>query len=276
MDTARLHVVATPIGNLDDISLRALDVLAKVDIVAAEDTRHTRLLLTRHDIDRPLLALHEHNEDRQAPQLVKSLLQGKSVALVSDAGTPLVSDPGYRLVQLAAEQGIEVVAVPGPSAVTAALSVCGLPTDRFVFEGFLASKSTARQKRLASLKTEPRTMVFYESSHRIQACLADMADAFGADRRVAVCRELTKRFETVLRGTLGEVLAAVQNDPDQRRGEFALVVEGSSVNRGEALGQAITLAEALKEHVGVSQAARIAARIHDVSRRDIYGAMSSD
>jgi 16S rRNA (cytidine1402-2'-O)-methyltransferase len=273
MKTARLHVVATPIGNLEDISIRALEVLAEVDVVAAEDTRRTRQLLGRHGIDRALLALHEHNEEKQAPQLVKRLLGGESVALVSDAGTPLLSDPGYRLVRLAVESGIEVVAVPGPSAVTAALSVSGLPTDRFVFEGFLPARETARRKRLHELSQEQRTMVFFESSHRIEASLQDLAAAFGAERQAAVCRELTKQFETVLRGTLADVLAAVTGDPDQRRGEFVILVSGNSGMADGSLGQAVALAAELKAHVGASQAARIASKIHGVPRRDVYQAL---
>ncbi|MEE4217916.1 MAG: 16S rRNA (cytidine(1402)-2'-O)-methyltransferase [Xanthomonadales bacterium] len=273
MEKACLHVVATPIGNLEDISLRALDVLAKADVVAAEDTRRSRQLLSRHGIDRSLVTLHEHNEEKQAPQLVRRLLDGESVALVSDAGTPLLSDPGYRLVCLAVENGIDVVAVPGPSAVTAALSVAGLPTDRFTFEGFLPARAAARLKRLQSLQGETRTLVFFESSHRIEACLADLEQAFGPDRPAAVCRELTKQFETVLRGGLGEIRAAVENDPNQRKGEFVIVVGGGEAQVG-GLVQAKELANALKEHVGASQAARIAARIHGVSRRDVYNSGS--
>ena len=275
MEKACLHVVATPIGNLEDISLRALDVLANADVVAAEDTRRSRQLLSRHGVDRSLVALHEHNEEKQAPQLVNRLLNGESVALVSDAGTPLLSDPGYRLVRLAVENGIEVVAVPGPSAITAALSVSGLPTDRFTFEGFLPAKATGRLKRLGALQGETRTLVFFESSHRIEACLADLEQAFGGDRQAAVCRELTKQFETVLRGSLAEIREQVENDANQRKGEFVVVVAGGEAQEG-GLTQAMELASILKEHVGASQAARIAARIHGVSRRDVYPSTSAD
>lgn len=270
MNSACLYVVATPIGNLEDITLRALRVLAEADIVAAEDTRHSRVLLSRHGIERQLLALHEHNEDRQSPQLVERILQGESLALISDAGTPLLSDPGYRLVRMAVEAGIPVVPVPGASAVTAALSVAGLPTDRFVFEGFLPPKAAARRKRLQALAGEPRTLVFFESSHRIEDCLADLESAFGEERPAAVCRELSKRFETVLRGTLAELRDLVGSDPDQGKGEFVLVVGGSSTETGDGLEQALALAQALREHVGASQAARIAASLHGVSRRDLY------
>ena len=270
----RLYVVATPIGNLEDITLRALEVLAGVDRIAAEDTRHTRRLLARHGIDRPLVAVHEHNEQQQAPRLVDQMARGESIALVSDAGTPLLSDPGYRLVAGAAERGIEVVAIPGPSAVTAALSVCGLPTDRFAFEGFLPARAAARQKRLAGLRTEPRTLVFFESSHRIEACLADLRDAMGGDRPAALCRELTKQFETVLRGSLAEILERVTGDPDQRKGEFVIVVAGAAADGDSDSEAALMLAEALSEHVGASQAARIAAKLHGVSRRGLYQALT--
>jgi 16S rRNA (cytidine1402-2'-O)-methyltransferase len=276
METARLFVIATPIGNLQDITLRALEVLAEADVVAAEDTRRTRLLLSHHGIDRPLAALHEHNEDRQAPHLVKRLLGGESVALVSDAGTPLLSDPGFRLVRLAAENGIEVVAVPGASAVTAALSVGGLPTDRFVFEGFLPAKSAARLKKLQALSGETGTLVFFESSHRVLASLADMQAAFGDERPMAICRELTKQFETVLRGSLAEVRAAVETDANQQKGEFVILVGGNDVAADTRMASAMQLAAELREHVGASQAARIASRIHDVPRREIYRALESD
>ena len=276
METARLFVIATPIGNLQDITLRALEVLAEADVVAAEDTRRTRLLLSHHGIDRPLVALHEHNEDRQAPQLVKRLLGGESIALVSDAGTPLLSDPGFRLVRLAAENGIEVVAVPGASAVTAALSVGGLPTDRFVFEGFLPAKSAARLKKLQVLSGETGTLVFFESSHRILASLADMQATFGDERPIAICRELTKQFETVLRGSLAEVRAAVEIDANQQKGEFVILVGGNDAAADTRMASAMQLASELREHVGTSQAARIASRIHDVPRREVYGALESN
>jgi len=272
--SGRLYVVATPIGNLEDISQRALRVLAEADVVAAEDTRHSRALLARHGVDRPLLALHEHNEEQQARRLVERLCAGESVALISDAGTPLLSDPGYRLVGLAAEAGIEVVAVPGASAVTAALSISGLPTDRFAFEGFLPARGAARRKALDHLRSETRTLVFFESSHRIADCLQDLAAEFGAERRAAVCREMTKQFETVLRGSLGELRQRVADDPDQRRGEFVLVVAGRDAAPGAALPEAVRLARELAPLVGASQAARTAARLYDVPRREIYAALA--
>ena len=274
--TGRLHVVATPIGNLDDITLRALRVLAEADVIAAEDTRHSRALLARHGLDRPLLALHEHNEEQQAPRLLERLQRGESVALVSDAGTPLLSDPGYRLVGLAAAAGIEVIAIPGPSAITAALSISGLPTDRFAFEGFLPARRAARLKVLQGLQGEQRTLVFFESSHRIAASLADLVASLGAERQAAVCREMTKQFETVLRGSLAELSARVEADADQRRGEFVLVVAGSTASAEAALPKAVRLARELQPLLGASQAARIAARLLEVPRRSVYAELGSE
>jgi 16S rRNA (cytidine1402-2'-O)-methyltransferase len=273
MDEARLYVVATPIGNLEDITLRALDILASVDLIAAEDTRHTRVLLSRHGLKKPMLALQEHNEAHRAPQLVDRLLGGESVALVSDAGTPLLSDPGFRLVSLAAASGIQVVTVPGPSSITAALSISGLPTDRFTFEGFLPSKPAARRNTLEALKSEPRTLVFFESSHRIEESLSDMAQTLGGERAMAVCRELTKQFETVLRGSIAEVTRRIGSDPNQRKGEFVLIVAGSEERGEEKFSEALGLARFLKEYLPASKAARIAAKLHGVSRRDLYSAL---
>lgn len=275
MKEACLYVVATPIGNLDDISLRALKVLAGVAVIAAEDTRRTRILLSRHGLNRPMVALQEHNEEQQAPGLIERVSRGDSVALVSDAGTPLLSDPGYRLVKLAVSAGIEVVAVPGASSITAALSICGLPTDRFIFEGFLPSRQAVRLKRLSELLTEKRTMVFFESSHRIRESLADIQEVFGEDRPLAVCREMTKQFETVIRGSVSQVRHEVDRNPDQRRGEFVLVLAGSEKDEQDGFTGALMLARALQSHLSASQAARVAAKLHDVSRRDLYRALES-
>jgi 16S rRNA (cytidine1402-2'-O)-methyltransferase len=269
----RLYIVATPIGNADDISLRAREVLAQVDLIAAEDTRHSGRLLARLGIDRPLIPVHEHNEDQQAPRMIEQIAEGASIALVSDAGTPLVSDPGYRLVTQAAQRGIEVVAIPGPSAVTAALSISGLPTDRFAFEGFLPARKTARLKRLTGLRAEPRTMVFFESSHRIETCLADLRDVLGAGRQAALCRELTKQFETVLRGSLADLHDQVSRDPNQRKGEIVLVVGGSRSSGDAGFSDALALASELLDQVGASQAVRIAAKLHGVPRRELYRAL---
>ena len=270
MNDARLYVVATPIGNLEDITLRALDILAAVDVIAAEDTRRTRVLMSRYSLDKPLLTLQEHNEEQKAPKLVERLCRGESIALVSDAGTPLLSDPGFRLVRLASEAGIEVVTVPGPSSITAALSISGLPTDRFTFEGFLPSRHTARVKCLSALKSEPRTLVFFESSHRIRESLEDLAEVLGEARAVALCREMTKQFETVLRGSLGEVGQQVNSDQNQRKGEFVLVVAGCQTDSDSELDGALELARTLQEYLSASQAARVAARVHGVSRRELY------
>jgi 16S rRNA (cytidine1402-2'-O)-methyltransferase len=272
--TASLFVVATPIGNLEDMSYRAVRVLSEVDLVAAEDTRRTRVLFDHYGISTPLTALHEHNETALAPQLVQRLRSGTSLALVSDAGTPLVSDPGYRLVNLAIEAGIQVVSIPGASALTAALSVAGLPTDRFVFEGFLPAKAAARKASLERLRQEQRTLVFFESSHRVLASLAAMEEVFGPDRPAAVCRELTKRFETTLRGGLGSLHATVLASADQQKGEFVIVVAGAAQNLDLSMAAAMEMALALQEFLSGSQAARVAARLCDVDRRQLYRLLS--
>ena len=219
-----LYVVATPIGNLEDITLRALRVLQEVELIATEDTRRTRILLDHYQIDKPLTSLYDHNEAYKAPALIRRLHEGMSIALVSEAGTPLISDPGYRLVQLAIAQGITVIPIPGPAAVIAAIVVAGLPTDRFVFEGFLPKKPGKRRKCLEGLRDELRTLVFYESPRRVYDVLGDMQALWG-DRRVVVARELTKKFEEILRGRITEVKAQLEERPPQ--GEVTLVVEGA-------------------------------------------------
>lgn len=270
MPIAELFIVATPIGNLGDITQRAIDTLSKVDLVAAEDTRHSRTLLSSLGINQKLVALHEHNEEAMAPKLVDQLLAGQSIALISDAGTPLLSDPGFRLVRLAIEKGIRITPLPGPSALVTALSIAGIPTDRFVYEGFLPARQAARLARLNALSGESRTLVFFESSHRILDCLADMANSLGAERAVAICRELTKQFETVLRGPVAEVQEMVRSDANQQKGEFVLVVAGASENADEKMVQAIRMARALQEYLSASQASRIAAKLCGVSRRELY------
>jgi 16S rRNA (cytidine1402-2'-O)-methyltransferase len=268
--TAQLYVVATPIGNLGDITLRAIATLSQVNLVAAEDTRHSRTLLASHRIDRPMIALHEHNEESVAPRLVKRLLAGESIALISDAGTPLLSDPGYRLVRLAIENGIRVTPLPGPSSIVAALSVAGIATDSFVFEGFLPAKQAARISRLNALSSEPRTLVFFESNHRILDCLQDLADIMGTDRQVAACRELTKQFETILRGSVEQVRQMVEADANQQKGEFVLVLAGAPESADEKMCQAVSMARALQEFLSSSQAARVAAKLCGVQRRELY------
>ncbi|WP_222565119.1 16S rRNA (cytidine(1402)-2'-O)-methyltransferase [Novilysobacter antarcticus] len=269
-----LYIVATPIGNLGDISARALEVLGSVDAICAEDTRHTRQLLAHFAMERPLLALHQHNEEAQAGQLVARLQAGDSLALVSDAGTPLVSDPGFRLVRAARAAGIRVSPVPGACAAIAALSVAGIASDRFAFEGFLPAKAGARRERLARLAAEPRTLVFYESAHRIEESLTDMAAAFGPDRRAVLARELTKLFETVLDGGLAELLSRVQADPNQRKGEFVLVVEGVADESESQLIEGRRLYAKLSAHLPPSAAAKLAAELSGAPRKALYGGES--
>ena len=266
-----LFVVATPIGNLGDLAPRALETLRTVAAVCAEDTRRTRQLLSYFGVERPLLALHEHNEEAMASRLVTRLAAGESLALVSDAGTPLVSDPGYRLVRAARAAGFRVSPLPGPCAAIAALSVAGLPSDRFAFEGFLPSRGNARRDRLQRLAAESRTLVFYESSHRVEAALADLADAFGAGRPAVLARELTKLFETVLDGTLGELRDQVAADPDQRRGEFVLVVQGTTDEDAGQLAEGRRLYARLREHLPPSTAAKLAAELSGAPRKALYG-----
>jgi len=267
-----LFVVATPIGNLEDISARALRVLADVDLIAAEDTRHSARLLRHYAIGTKVVSLHEHNERARTPRLIESLCTGKSIALVSDAGTPLLSDPGFHLVRAARAAGVPVVPIPGPCAAIAALSVAGLPTDRFVFEGFAPARAPARRAAFAALAHEPRTIVFYESSHRIVESLADLRAAFGAERPAVLARELTKKFEQVLDGTLGELQARVAQSPDLRRGEFVLLIAGAPRSETGAQGapDAERVLRVLLEDLPVKQAAALAARITGAQRNRLY------
>ena len=266
-----LYVVATPIGNLADLSPRAQEVLRAADAVCAEDTRHTRQLLSHFGIERPLLALHEHNEEAMAQRVVARLEAGETLALVSDAGTPLVSDPGFRAVRAARAAGIRVSPVPGPSAIIAALSVAGLPSDRFAFEGFLPARPAARRERLRALAGEPRTLVFYESSHRIAESLADLGEAFGGQRPAVLARELTKLFETVLDGTLDALLARVEADADQRKGEFVVVVQGAGEDAAAKIAEGRRVYALLAPHLPPSTAARLAAEITGAPRKALYG-----
>ena len=267
----KLWIVATPIGNLDDLSPRAQAVLRSVDLIAAEDTRHSAALLRQFGIGTHAIALHEHNERESSGKLVDQLRDGKQIALISDAGTPLVSDPGFRLVRAAREAGIEVSPIPGPCAAIAALSVAGLPSDRFVFEGFLPTKSSARRSQLEGLRNETRTMIFYESSHRIVEALADMAHVFGAGREIVLARELTKLFETVLDGTIADVVGRVDADENQRRGEFVLLVAGAADDADAArLSEGRRVFELLRKDLPPSRAAKLASEITGAPRNALY------
>ena len=263
-----LYLVSTPIGNLADITQRAIDTLRQVDLIAAEDTRHSQHLLNHLGIGTRLQAYHEHNEDRMTEQLITKLQQGESLALISDAGTPLVSDPGYRLVEQAHAHALRVVPVPGPCAAIAALSAAGLATDRFVFEGFPPARQQARQNYLQTLKHEARTLVFYVSCHRIIDTLQDMRDTFGAEREATLARELTKTFETIRKSTLGELCDWVEADANQRRGEIVLAIAGKRDAGNETDAQ--HLLETLVEQLPVKQATKLAAKLTGLNRNDLY------
>lgn len=264
-----LYLVATPIGNLGDMTTRAVEVLRKVDVIAAEDTRHSQKLLQHLGIRQTLLACHEHNEQQMMPELLQRLQQGQSIALISDAGTPLISDPGYRLVTMAHEHAIRVVPVPGACAAIAALSVAGLPTDRFVFEGFLPAKQQARLNVLQKLLPEPRTMIFYESCHRIESCLRDMCNVFGEHRRMGFARELTKAFETVRQTTLGDCLSLVQEDANQRKGEIVLLLAGAE-QTGATTEQLTQTLLVLLQELPLKQSAALASKLTGLGRNECY------
>ena len=273
MDKApgRLLVVATPIGNLADLSPRAREALAGAAVVAAEDTRHTRSLLQTLGVGTPLVSLHGHNEAQRVPELLARLAQGEDVALVSDAGTPLLSDPGFELVRRAAEAGIAVLTIPGPSAITAALAVAGLPVHRFCFEGFLPSRAPERRAALARLAHEARTLVFFEAPHRIQATLADLAAEFGAERQAVVARELTKVHETLYRGTLGELAARAGREENFARGEITLVVHGAAAKTASVDGPELRRTmEILLKELPPGRAAAAAAQLTGASRAAAY------
>lgn len=264
-----LYVVATPIGNLEDLSPRARQVLSEADLVAAEDTRHSGTLLAHFGIRTPLLSLHEHNESERAAELLEKLRGGARVALVSDAGTPLISDPGFDLVRAARKAGITVTPVPGACALVAALSVSGLPTDRFVFEGFLPAKSVARRERLAELAAETRTLVFYESVHRLEESLKDMAAAFGAERPAVLARELTKLHEGVREASLSTLAGWAAGDPNAGKGEVVLVVAGAAGTPATGAETDRVLKTLLRE-LPVKQAAAIAAEITGLNKNPLY------
>ena len=270
-----LYVVATPIGNLGDISERARDVLNHADLIAAEDTRHSKKLLSHLGISTPMQAYHDHNERSSAPKLLHYLEQGKSIALISDAGTPLINDPGFQLLKLAHQQDIKVVPVPGPCALVSALSVAGLRADGFVFDGFLPDKQQARIKRLQSLSTETRTLVFYETPHRIQACLNDCLQVFGAERQVCLAREISKYYETIRKDRLAELVNWIAADEQQLKGEFVLMIEGADEQDSGELEEGIRVLKILLRSLSVSEAAAMASEITGMKKNELYKAALS-
>ncbi len=264
----RLYVVATPIGNLGDLSSRAREILTTCALIAAEDTRHTGVLLKAFGIETPQLSLHDHNEQERTPDLVSRLTKGASIALVSDAGTPAISDPGFELVRAAAAAGIDVISIPGPCAAIAALSIAALPTDRFCFEGFLPARGAARRTRLESLAAEMRTLVFYESPHRVKEMLEDCAAMLGGGRLGVLAREITKLHETTYRGTLEDLAARAATDPDLGRGEIVLTVAGAAPGAVDAAagedghgGELDRVLKVLLAELPLKQAARLAAQL---------------
>ncbi len=264
-----LYIVATPIGNLGDISLRALETLKKVDVILAEDTRHSRKLLSHYGVNTALKSCHEHNESDLVDWAAKQLEEGKNIALISDAGTPLISDPGYVLVSELRRRGFNVAPIPGASSIIAALSVSGLPSDSFFFDGFLPSKSSARQSALSKYVNVSRTVILLESSHRIKACLTDLVDTLGAGREIVLARELTKRFETLLGGSAGEVLQQLSNDANQEKGEFVLLIKGVEAMPTKSL-QAEQSLKVLMQELPLKQAAALAAKLTGRRKNEMY------
>jgi 16S rRNA (cytidine1402-2'-O)-methyltransferase len=265
-----LYIVATPIGNLQDISLRAIEILKTVDCIVAEDTRHSQSLLQHFSIKTPTIALHEHNERERTDKLLERLQKGESIALISDAGTPLISDPGYYLVREARQAGIRVVPVPGACAAIAALSVAGLATDRFLFEGFLPAKAGARLQRLEALRNESRTMIFYEAPHRILDLLKVLPEVFGESRQIVIARELTKLFETITSGTVAELIEWVAADANQQKGEIVVIIDGIKEISTEAELNAQKILNILLAELPLRQAVEIAAKITGQKKNEIY------
>ena len=264
-----LYIVPTPIGNLSDITLRAIEVLKSVDCIAAEDTRHSGILLQHLDAKAPMLALHDHNEQQRAGVLIQRIQQGQSIALISDAGTPLISDPGYHLVKACRDAGVKVVPLPGPCAAITALSAAGLPTDRFVFEGFLPAKEKGKEDRLQALADETRTMVFYESPRRVMDTLTAMYQVFG-ERQIVIARELTKTFETLHSLPLSEMLAWLQEDDNRTRGEFVLMLAGKADNSDELPAEVLRTLTLLMADLPLKKAAALTAEIYGVKKNTLY------
>ncbi|QIC64711.1 16S rRNA (cytidine(1402)-2'-O)-methyltransferase [Acinetobacter schindleri] len=268
--SAQLFVVATPIGHLDDISYRAIEVLKSVSLIAAEDTRTSMQLLKHFNISTPLTACHDHNESNKIDQLIQRLLNGENMALISDAGTPLISDPGFKFVRAAQEHNIRVIPVPGACAAIAALSAVGLPSDRFSFEGFLPSKQSQRLLNLEKLKDETQTMIFYEAPHRILECVKDMANVFGADRPVGFAREITKTFETIRKMTLGELIEFIAKDANQQKGEIVLAVGGATVEKDMDQEKLDKLLLRLLQDLSVKAASQLAADLTGIKKKVAY------
>ncbi|MCP1438467.1 16S rRNA (cytidine1402-2'-O)-methyltransferase [Erwinia persicina] len=270
ISASTLYIVPTPIGNLGDITQRALSVLASVDLIAAEDTRHTGLLLQHFAINARLFALHDHNEQQKAETLLAKLRDGQSIALVSDAGTPLINDPGYHLVRLCREAGVNVVPLPGACAAITALSAAGLPSDRFCYEGFLPAKSKGRCDTLRALEQESRTLIFYESTHRLLESLQDMVSVWGSERYVVLAREITKTWESIHGAPVGELLAWVKEDENRRKGEMVLIVEGYQAVEDALPPEALRTLALLQQELPLKKAAALTAEIHGVKKNALY------
>lgn len=265
-----LYIVATPIGNLDDITLRAINTLKQVDLIAAEDTRHSGLLLQHLGIKAKLFALHDHNEQEKSQLLIEKLKSGLSIALISDAGTPLINDPGYHLVKACRENNINVVPIPGACAAIAALSVAGLPSDRFSYEGFLPAKTKARQDYLTTLIDEPRTMIFYESTHRLLDTLHDMQTLWGSDRQIVLAKELTKTWETIVHFSIKDLIEWLEEDSNRQKGEFVLIAEGVSKTDDVIDAKAINTLKLLLNELPLKKAAAITAEIYGLKKNQLY------
>lgn len=265
-----LYIVATPIGNLDDITLRAINTLKQVDLIAAEDTRHSGLLLQHLGIKAKLFALHDHNEQEKSQLLIEKLKSGLSIALISDAGTPLINDPGYHLVKACRENNINIVPIPGACAAIAALSVAGLPSDRFSYEGFLPAKTKARQDYLTTLIDEPRTMIFYESTHRLLDTLHDMQTIWGSDRQIVLAKELTKTWETIVHFSIKDLIEWLEEDSNRQKGEFVLIAEGVSKTDDVIDAKAINTLKLLLNELPLKKAAAITAEIYGLKKNQLY------